>query len=73
LGRNVVTAPFASVRIVPESVEYLEARAEGKRRQEKKAEVPKPEPVGPTSEEFAAMNKDAGGRYPWMWYEDRKA
>jgi hypothetical protein len=56
-----------------ESVEYLEAKAEWERRQEKKREIPKPQPVGPTSEEFAAMAKAAGGRYPWMWYEDGKA
>jgi hypothetical protein len=55
-------------RADPDSVEYLEARAEWKRRQQKKAEVPKPQPVGPSSEEFAAMAKAAGDRYPWMWY-----
>jgi hypothetical protein len=60
-------------RANPQSVEYREARAEWKRRQQKKAEVPKPQPVGPTSEEFAAMAKAAGDRYPWIWYEDGKA
>jgi hypothetical protein len=60
-------------RANPESVEYLEAKAEFKRRQQKKEEVPKPQPVGPISQEFAAMAKAAGSRYPWMWYEDGKA
>jgi hypothetical protein len=55
-----------------ESVEYLEAKAEWKRRQQKKAEVPKPQPVGTTSQEFSAMAKAAGDRYPWMWYPDHK-
>jgi hypothetical protein len=50
-------------RANPESVEYLEAKAEWKRIQQKKDEVPKPQPVGPTSEEFAAMAKAAGDRY----------
>jgi hypothetical protein len=53
-----------------DSVEYLEAKAEWKRRQQKKAEAPKPQPVGPTSEEFAAMAKAAGDRYPWMRYDE---
>jgi len=60
-------------RANPESVEYLEAKTEWKRRRQKKTEVPKPQPVEPTSEEFAAMAKAAGGRYPWMCYEDEKA
>jgi hypothetical protein len=61
-------------RANPESVEYLEAQAEWKRRQQKKDEVPKPQPVGPTSEEFAAVAKAAGDRYPWIWYpKDQKA
>jgi hypothetical protein len=55
-------------RANPDSFEYLEAKAEWKRRQQKKAQVPKPQPVGPTSEEFAAMAKASGDRYPWMWY-----
>jgi hypothetical protein len=44
-------------RANPDSVEYLEARAEWKRRQQRKAEIPKPQPVGPTSEEFAQMGE----------------
>ena len=60
-------------RAHPDSFEYLEAKAEWNRRQKKNAGVPKPQPVGPTSEEFAAMAKAAGDRYPWMWYpEDTK-
>jgi hypothetical protein len=55
-------------RANPDSVEYLEAQAEWKRRQQKKAEVPKPESVGPTSQEFAEMARAAGDRYPWIWY-----
>lgn len=51
-----------------DSLEYLEAKAEWKRRQQKKEEVPKPQPVGPTSEVFAAMAEAAGNRYPWVWY-----
>jgi hypothetical protein len=52
-------------RANPNSVEYLEAKAEWKRRQQKKAEIPKPQPVGPTSQEFAEMAKAAGpDRYP---------
>jgi hypothetical protein len=47
-------------RANPTSVEFLEAKAEWKCRQQKKAEVPKPQPVGPTSEEFAVMAKAAG-------------
>jgi hypothetical protein len=57
-------------RANPESVEYLEAEAEWKRRQQKTDEVPKPQPVGPTSEEFAAMARAAGDRYTWVWYPD---
>lgn len=60
-------------RANPDSVEYQEAQAEWKRRQQKKSKVPKPQPVVPTSEEFAAMAKAAGGRYPWIRYEDREA
>jgi hypothetical protein len=59
-------------RANPESVEYLEAKAEWKRRQQKKEEVPKPQPVGPTSKEFAQMAESAGDRYPWMWYPKGK-
>jgi hypothetical protein len=59
-------------RANPESVEYLEAKAEWKRRQQERAEIPKPQPVGPTSEEFAAMARAAGDRYPWVWYPDAK-
>jgi hypothetical protein len=51
-----------------DSVEYLEAKAEWKRRQQQNREVPKPLPVGPTSEAFSEMAKAAGDRYPWMWY-----
>jgi hypothetical protein len=56
-------------RANPGSLEYLEAKADWERRQQKKAEISKPQPVGPTSEEFAAMAKAAGpDRYPWIWY-----
>jgi hypothetical protein len=60
-------------RANPDSVEYLEAKAEWKRRQQEKPEVPKPQPIEPTSEEFASMARAAGDRYPWMWYENRKS
>jgi hypothetical protein len=55
-------------RAGPDSVGYLEPKAEWKRRQQKKTDVPKPQPMGPTSEEFTAMAKAAGDRYLWMWY-----
>jgi hypothetical protein len=55
-------------RASPDSFEYLEAKAEWKRGQQKKAEISKPQPVGPTSGEFARMAKAAGDRYPWTWY-----
>jgi hypothetical protein len=55
-------------RASPDSVEYLEAQAEYLRGQKKKREIPDPQPVGPTSEEFSAMANAAGDRYPWMWY-----
>jgi hypothetical protein len=59
-------------RADPDSLEYMEAKAEWKRRQQKKEEVPKPQPVGPTSKEFAQMAESAGDRYPWMWYPKGK-
>jgi hypothetical protein len=55
-------------RANPDSVEYLEPQSEWLRRQKNKREIPKPIPVGPTGEEFAAMAKAAGDRYPWMSY-----
>jgi hypothetical protein len=74
MDMNELTAFGRKHRADPDSVEYLEAKAEWKRRQQKKAEVPKPQLVGPTSEEFAQMAKAAGpDRYPWIWYEDGKA
>jgi hypothetical protein len=68
MDMNELTAFGRGHRANPDSVGYLEAKAEWKRRQQKKTEVPKPEPVGPTSQEFAEMAKAAGDRYPWMWY-----
>ncbi len=74
MDSNELTAFGRQHRASPDSLEYLEAKAEWKRRQQKKAEVPKPQPVGPTSQEFAAMARAAGERYPWMWYpKDQKA
>jgi hypothetical protein len=49
-------------RANPESFEYLEAKAEWMCRQQKKSEVPKPQPVGPTLAEFASDGE--GGRRP---------
>jgi hypothetical protein len=59
-------------RANPDSAEYLEAQAEWKRRQKKKAEIPKPQPVVPTSGEFGQMAKAAGDRYPRVWYPDAR-
>jgi len=56
-------------KAMPESCEYLEAQAEWQRRQQMKPDVPKPQPVGPTSEEIAAMAAAAPpGAYPWKRY-----
>jgi hypothetical protein len=70
MDSNELAAFGRQHRSNPESVEYLEGKAEWKRRQQKKEEVPKPQPVGTTSQEFSAMAmaKAAGDRYPWIRY-----
>jgi hypothetical protein len=57
-------------RANPDSAEYLEAKAEWERRQQKRAEVPKPQSVGLASGELAQMAKAAGDRYPWIRYSN---
>jgi len=57
-------------RVNPDSVEYREAQAEWQRRQAGRVETRRPEPVGPTSRELEEMAAKAGGRYPWIRYQD---
>jgi hypothetical protein len=59
-------------RASPDSVEYLEARAEWQRREAKKKDTKlEPPPYQLSSEELAERAKAAGpGRYPWIRYDD---